>query len=470
MRNRCFLTIGLLLLVGACSELEPADSSTIPAAKPPATSTVPISPMPGVPLAPDAPVGPLGADLRDDLETLVTTLATTIDQDAIIRIGTSGDIRVAWVLADLLRFVQVGPSADVAEAAFEDLTGTSLTSDPPGSGWVEASNLLITWDVPAPPGYLDYKRRMFTMVEPRWEPFFDDSAAVDWRYVSWGGVFIDDRPAGDESLCPRGCIPALDDPETTPAAAGSWYPDDSIVFGIVLNGQARAYPKNMMEIHEMVNDTLGGRRLGIPYCTLCGSAQAYLTDSVPIGIELPLLRTSGLLIRSNKMMFDLNTYSLIDTFRGTAVSGSLADSGVQLEQVSVVTSTWGAWRAAHPETTILAQDGGLGRTYPADPLGGRDAGGPIFPIGAVDPRLPVQTQVLGVETAQGRFLAFPVEQVKAELDAGNEVTLAGVRMVADGSGLRTDSTGIGLPGHQAFWFAWSQFHPDTLVWSPGFGG
>ena len=55
----------------------------------------------------------------------------------------------------------------------------------------------------------------------------------------------------------------------TAASKGGWYSDSAIVFGVVVNGQARAYPKNMMEVHEMVNDTLGGRRIGMPYCTLC---------------------------------------------------------------------------------------------------------------------------------------------------------------------------------------------------------
>ena len=62
--------------------------------------------------------------------------------------------------------------------------------------------------------------------------------------------------------CLDGCIPALDDPGVTDAAGGSWYPDDALVFGVVVGGEARAYPKNIMEVHEMVNDTLGGRRIG----------------------------------------------------------------------------------------------------------------------------------------------------------------------------------------------------------------
>ncbi len=252
----------------------------------------------------------------------------------------------------------------------------------------------------------------------------------------------------------------------TEAAGGGWLDDGRIVFGVVVGDEARAYPKHIMEVHEMVNDTLGGRRIGIPYCTLCGSAQAYLTDTVPEGFRTVELRTSGLLTRSNKVMFDLHTFSVFDTFLGTALSGPLQDAGFTLEQVSVVTSTWGDWKAAHPDTTIIRQDGGLGRTYSLDPLRGRDDDGPIFPIGDVDPRLPVQEQVLGVVTGDGTPLAFPVTAVRLALEAGTAVSLAGVNVVLDGSGIRAVDDGTGISSHQSFWFAWSQFHPDTLVWSP----
>jgi hypothetical protein len=46
------------------------------------------------------------------------------------------------------------------------------------------------------------------------------------------------------------------------------------------------------------------------------------------------------------------------------------------------------------------------------------------------------------------------------------VRLAGVELVADGSGFRARRDGVELPAHQAFWFAWSQFHPRTAVWAP----
>ncbi len=304
-------------------------------------------------------------------------------------------------------------------------------------------------------------------VEPGWKPFFaDDRSAIDWRLVSWGGVLIDDRPLDDATPCPLGCIPALDDPRLTDAERADWYPDDAIVFGITEGGESVALPKNIMQVHEMVNLTVGHRRLGIPYCTLCGSAQAYYTDRQPGGADL-VLRTSGLLSRSNKVMYDLDTQSAFDTFSGAAVSGPLHDAGVVLQQATVVVSSWGAWRAAHPDTRIVAIDGGIGRSYPTDPLDGRDDGGPIFPIGPADPRLPVQAQVVGVIAPGGTPVAFDAAQATTALTAGRHVEAAGVELFLDGRGVRARTAGGDeLAAHQAFWFAWSQFHPDTVVWTP----
>jgi hypothetical protein len=52
------------------------------------------------------------------------------------------------------------------------------------------------------------------------------------------------------------------------------------------------------------------------------------------------------------------------------------------------------------------------------------------------------------------------------LGGGDAVTLNGVVVEPDGGGIRATFEGEPIPSHQAFWFAWSQFHPDTLLWSP----
>ena len=75
--------------------------------------------------------------------------------------------------------------------------------------------------------------------------------------------------------------------------------------------------------------------------------------------------------------------------------------------------------------------------------------------------------MLGVVTPDGTPLAFPAEATRLALESGEPVSLAGVEVVLDGGGIRARlDDGSDISSHQAFWFAWSQFHPDTLVWNP----
>jgi hypothetical protein len=275
-------------------------------------------------------------------------------------------------------------------------------------------------------------------------------------------VLIDDRKYDTtDKLC--NCIPAADNPKVSSAKDARWLKDEDIVFGIGINGEYRAYPRRIMEVREMVNDTLGGRHLGIPYCTLCGAMQAYFTDQLPEGISRPILRTSGLLIRSNKVMYDVNTFSVFDTFRGHAVTGPLAEKNLHLKQASVVTTDWGKWKKAHPETTVLIEELALGRDF--DFRNSRDASGPIFPVGNVDPRLPVHEDIIGAITASGKPVAFQRSKALAALIKGDEIAFENVRLQLEAGGIKAvGADGADLGSHQAFWFAWSQFHPKTALW------
>ncbi len=410
-----------------------------------------------------------GAVVAADLQVLFTQGNRGLAPGRIERVGHSGDVRHAWLVADLMRFYPENDTRQQLQAAWHELTGTEAGTH---DGWQAVTDYLIASDIAAPEGYLGYKRQLFEFVEPGWAAFFDDpNGDVDWRIVSWGGVRIDDRAVERADERCDSCIPARNDPGLTGVDGGDWYPDERAVFAVEVGGEFRAYPKHILEVHELVNDTLGGRRIAVVYCTLCGTAQVFFTDVVPDGIETPTgtleLRTSGLLSRSNKVMFELHTYSMFDTFRGRAVTGALHDLGVELEQISVATTTWGDWKVAHVDTTVVAEDGGIGRRYLLDPLGGRDDRGPIFPIGDVDPRLPVQEQVLGV-THDGVTVAFPELDARVTLSRGSGVEFGGIAVVLDAGALRaTTATGEPITTHQAFWFAWSQFNPDTEVWRPG---
>lgn len=414
---------------------------------------------------PEVPRGPLSEALRAAMQvTFVDSFTQSSWADAqtaaLAEIVASEDPRIAWLVSDMMRFVVSGGlTVTLAEAA-----AALLEIDPPAQNhWEVITNHLIAWDIPAPPDYLQVKRAIFTTAVPGWDRIFVEGD-IDWRFVSWGGVLIDNRDFGrtDE---PCNCIPAIDNPKVSSAEDATWLDDDDIVFGIEVNGAYRAYPRRIMEVREMVNDTLGGRDLGIPYCTLCGAAQAYFTDGLPAGIERPILRTSGLLIRSNKVMYDVRTYSVFDTFLGTAVTGPLAAQNLQLEQASVITTDWGTWRRAYPETTVLVEELALGRDF--DFRNGRDADGPIFPVGDVDPRLPVHEDIIGVIADSGTPVAFQRSTAMIALNRGEPIAFENIRLVLAAGGIRAvDADGSDLGSHQAFWFAWSQFHPGTALW-PG---
>src|SRR5689334_7394137 len=51
----------------------------------------------------------------------------------------------------------------------------------------------------------------------------------------------------------------------------SYLNDDDPVFGVDINGDARAYPLRIANWHEMVNDVVGGVPVSLAYCRLCGA-------------------------------------------------------------------------------------------------------------------------------------------------------------------------------------------------------
>ena len=413
---------------------------------------------------PKIPTGDLSDDLKSAVKTAFVDSVTNSewgrDQEIALKdVSESGDPRLVWIISDLLRFTS-GRQLDASlNGAAAKLLGKEL---PTQNSWGVVTDHLIAWDIPAPPNYLESKRAIFTSIVPGWDKIFVEGK-IDWRHVSWGGVLIDDR-AYDTTDKTCNCIPAADNPAVSSVENAKWLKDDDVVFGVEVNGEYRAYPRRIMEVREMVNDTLGGRHLGIPYCTLCGAAQAYFTDQLPDGVERPILRTSGLLIRSNKVMYDVNTYSVFDTFLGTAVTGPLAEKNIKLRQASVVTTTWGTWKKAHPETTVLIEELALGRDF--DFRNNRDANGPIFPVGNVDPRLSVHEDIIGIITASGKPIAFQRSKAVAALQKGEEIAYENVRLKLAAGGIKAvDENGRDLGSHQAFWFAWSQFHPGTELWN-----
>ena len=199
------------------------------------------------------------------------------------------------------------------------------------------------------PDYGFFKGQWYSRIDFRFADFFPRRvfSMIRLDEIDWGGVLVNG-------------IPPLEYPEHLAAGAADYLDDDHVVFGVAAGGETRAYPKRILAWHEMALDRLGGVELTIVYCTLCGTVVPY--ESVVDGRRLRF-GTSGLLYRSNKLMFDHGTRSLWNTFEGVPVVGALVGSGLRLTHRPVVTTTWGEWRRMHPDTTVLSLDTGHERDY-----------------------------------------------------------------------------------------------------------
>lgn len=238
------------------------------------------------------------------------------------------------------------------DTLMQELTGAEAQGWHDWMLWQEANDQIV----PAK-GYVAFKRALLLNIDPRWSAFLSNHHMDRTRMkirpeeITWGGVRLDG-------------IPSLDHPELVAADApeAGYLIDDDLVFGVSINGDARAYPLRVMGWHEMFNDVIGGVPLALAYCTLCGSG--ILFETAVEGRDAPFeFGSSGFLYRSNKLMFDRETMSLWNQFTGQPVSGPLVDSGIALKQRPVVIERWADWRAANPGTKVITLNTGVHRDY-----------------------------------------------------------------------------------------------------------
>ena len=131
-----------------------------------------------------------------------------------------------------------------------------------------------------------------------------------------------DHPRGP----PRDGIPAIDAPEFVPVAEAS-LPEDEPVLGLVINGDARAYPLRILIWHEIVNDVVGGVPVAITYAPLCNTA---LVFDRRVGEEVLEFGSTGKLRHSGLVMYDRTTESWWQQFLGKAIVGELTGTEIAM--------------------------------------------------------------------------------------------------------------------------------------------
>lgn len=71
-------------------------------------------------------------------------------------------------------------------------------------------------------------------------------------------ISLDQVKEGTPKQNPRDAIPAIKKPKHAPADKAPWVLDQHRVIGMTINGESRAYPLYILEVHELVDDVLGG--------------------------------------------------------------------------------------------------------------------------------------------------------------------------------------------------------------------
>ena len=85
------------------------------------------------------------------------------------------------------------------------------------------------------PDYAAFKSKLYGLIDEKFEKYFSNNRESRIRLdeIRWGGVLQDG-------------IPPLRQPKMISADDADYLADDNIVFGIEINGDARAYPKRIL--------------------------------------------------------------------------------------------------------------------------------------------------------------------------------------------------------------------------------
>ena len=307
-------------------------------------------------------------------------------------------------------------------------------------------------------------------------------------------------------------IPALSLPRLILDAESSPLRPSELVVGVKYGKVIRAYPHNILNWHEVVNDSF--RLEGVPeperatlsYCPLTGSAMLWkaLTRRGDVTFG-----TSGLLYNSNLVMYDRATNSIWSQMMEQSIRGSRVTRIP--DRLQVVETTWGTWKAMYPETSILSEDTGWSRNYSQYPYGTyRTNTSLIFPVNNMgDTRLHPKERVLGINVGTTSRVysisgfSHTVETIN-ETVGDMDVVVAGSSgsnfavvynrqledctllefeavednlpvVMQDNEGNEWDIFGVAVSGRRtgqqlqktnsyvAYWFAWTAFFPGASI-------
>jgi hypothetical protein len=262
-------------------------------------------------------------------------------------------------------------------------------------------------------------------------------ALVPESRIATSGMVADALPA----LEAPGVLPVSGLAGLPPVGRGKYVVGSDKVIGVLLNGEARAYPLRVLVWHEIANDTVGGIPIAVTYNPLSAGIAVFDRRS---GGEVLSFGVSGLLYQSNLLMYDRRPghrgESLWSQLQARALTGPAAARGATLALVPMALCRFEDWARAHPESTILAPVAGEESRYGSDVYGSYLNSEEVrFPVDPMPPPgLPLKTVVFASPRPGGGWSVTPLP------------------VDADGGRLEVVGPSGAVPavGLYAFWFAW----------------
>jgi len=298
-------------------------------------------------------------------------------------------------------------------------------------------------------------------------------------------------PAG----APRGEQPIRFADHALPAEGGA--PRDAdLVVGVLVGGEARAYPLNLLwdENAHTVNDDLGHTPIAVALCPLAGVGAAFARRMGGRTLEIGHVSETRL---DTLVLYDAGTRSRWGLLTGEAFEGPLA--GRHLSRVPSLFTTWGRWKALHPETTLYTAPDQAAKGYELDETRVRRivlaGGGPPrrgdWIVGLEGRTTSAAVVLRGLAKERAANVSLDGRPIAVFLTSDLTTTLVWDRSVphrtltfrADGDRMVDAETGTSwdamtgkalagplagrslspVPATTGFWHAWKAHHPDTLV-------
>ena len=204
-------------------------------------------------------------------------------------------------------------------------------------------------------------------------------------------------------------IPSIDNPKFLSVVdASKFLKDSDLVIGLSLNGETKAYPLQILDWHEIVNDKVGGAPVAVTYCPLCFTTQVF---NRTISGQAVQFGTSGKLYNNNLVMYDRVSGSLWSQALGEGIVGTHA--GESLKRIPFDLAYWKDWKQLYPNSMVLSTDTGFTRPYGVDPYGDYYTSDQLFfPISNVDKRLGLKEMVVGLGNGD-QYKAYMLHQIES---------------------------------------------------------